>query len=93
MDDLGTPSSYLTLEGGEPVYSCDGEELGKVKRVVADMQADIFDGLDIDQGFLGGSDRFVEGEQVEEIFERGVLLKIDAAAAAELPAPRGQESN
>lgn len=62
MADLGQPSSHLALEAGAPVYSCDGEEMGKVDQVLSD-----------------------EGE---EIFERGVLLKIDAAAAEELPAPR-----
>ena len=85
MADLGKPSSYLALEAGAPVYACDGEEIGKVEQVLADEGEDIFDGL-----VVSGPDspRYVEGEQVEEIFERGVLLKLDAAAAGELPAPR-----
>ena len=85
MADLGDPSSYLTLEAGAPVYSCDGEEIGTVEQVLADDGEDIFDGL-----VVSGPDspRYVAGEQVEEIFERGVLLKLDAAAAAELPPPR-----
>jgi hypothetical protein len=37
---------------------------------------------------LPGGDRFVEASQVEEIFERGVVLTLDAAAAEALPAPR-----
>lgn len=85
MAGLGDPSSYLTLEAGAPVYSCDGEEIGKVEQVLADEGEDIFDGL-----VVSGPDtsRYVAGEQVEEIFDRGVLLKLDAAAAAELPPPR-----
>ncbi len=85
MADLGDPSSYLTLEAGAPVYACDGEEIGKVDQVLADDAEDIFDGL-----VVSGPDspRYVAGEQVEEIFERGVLLKLDAAAAGELPPPR-----
>ncbi len=86
MADLGNPSSYLALETGAPVYTCDEQEIGKVDQILADEGEDIFDGL-----VVSGpeSPRFVAGEQVEEIFERGVLLKLDAAAAAELPKPRG----
>lgn len=87
MDDLGQPASYLTLERGVPVYSCDGERLGLVEHVLAAEDADIFDGLILDRSVLPGGHRFVDAEQVEEIFERGVLLKLDAAAAESLPEP------
>ena len=87
MDDLGQPASYLTLESGAPVYSCDGEQLGRVEHVLAAEDADIFDGLILDRSVLPGGHRFVDAEQVEEIFERGALLKIDAAAAEALPEP------
>ena len=85
--DLGQPASYLVLRTGEPVYSCDGELVGKVERVLADAEADIFDGLVLDDSELGDRSRFVAGEQVEEVFERGVLLKCDRAAAESLPEP------
>ncbi|MBM3667753.1 MAG: PRC-barrel domain containing protein [Actinobacteria bacterium] len=84
MADLGEPSSYLALEAGAPVYSCDGEELGTVREVRSAPEQDIFDGLVLDAGPLGGP-RFVAADQVEEIFERGVLLKRDRAAAESLP--------
>ena len=87
MDDLGAPSSYLALGDGASVYSCDGSELGRVEHVLADPEKDIFDGLVIDRSVLPGDHRFVEADQVEEIFERGVLLKLDAEAAASLPEP------
>ena len=87
MDDLGAPSAYLTLEEGAAVYSCDGKELGKVEHVLAAPEQDIFDGIVIDRSVLPGGHRFVEADQVEEIFERGVLLKLDAAAAESLPEP------
>lgn len=90
MSDLGQPSSFLALEGSEPVFSCDGEEIGKVAEVFADPGADIFDGIVVSSGVLATSRKFVEAELVEEIFERGVLLKIDVAAAAELP-PAGDK--
>lgn len=85
--DLGPPISYLVLEPGLPVYSCDGEKLGKVEHVLADLQADIFDGLVIDTSVLPGGHRFVEADQVEEIFERGVVLKCSRAEAEQLPQP------
>jgi uncharacterized protein YrrD len=87
MDDLGAPSSYLTLGGGAAVYSCDGEKLGSVEHVLADPDSDIFDGVVLDTSVLPGGHRFVDASQIEEIFERGVLLKIDRRAADQLPEP------
>jgi hypothetical protein len=87
MDDLGQPSSYLSLEAGLPVFSCDGERVGEVEHVLADPDADIFDGLVLDTSVLPGGHRFVDAPEVEEIFERGVLLKLDRSAAERLPEP------
>lgn len=87
MADLGRPSSYLALEPGAPVYSCDGEKLGSVEHVLAASEEDIFDGIVLDRSVLPGGHRFADAEQVEEIFERGVLLTLDAAAAQSLPEP------
>jgi hypothetical protein len=87
MDDLGAPSSYLTLAEGTAVYSSDGEELGKVEHVLADTGADIFDGVVIDRSVLPGGHRFVDAPQVDEIYERGVVLTVDAAGAERLPEP------
>ncbi len=85
--DLGAPASYLTLAPGVPVYSSDEQELGGVEHVLADPEIDIFDGLVIDRSRLPGGHRFVDAEQVAEIYERGVLLSLDAAEAAGLPTP------
>jgi hypothetical protein len=87
MEDLGAPSSYLTLADGIPVFSSDGEELGKVEHVLAEPDTDMFDGFVIDTSVLPGGHRFVDAPEVDEIFERGVVLRIDAAAARELPEP------
>ena len=87
MPDLGQPSSYLALEKGADVYSCDGEHVGKVEHVLAAEDEDIFDGLVLDTSVLPGGHRFVDAEQVEEIFERGVLLKLDRASCDNLPEP------
>ena len=87
MDDLGDPRSYLTLAEGTVVYSSDGERLGEVEHVLADEETDIFDGIVVDRSVLPGGHRFVDATQVDEIYERGVVLTIDRAAAEQLPEP------
>jgi uncharacterized protein DUF2171 len=87
VENLGAPTSYLTLDKGADVYSSDGEKVGKVEHVLAAPDQDIFDGIVLDKSILPGGHRFVDAEQVQECFERGVLLKIDKAAAESLPEP------
>jgi uncharacterized protein YrrD len=87
VEDLGSPSSYLELGKGAECYSCDGEKVGKVEHVLAAPDEDIFDGIVLDTSVLPGGHRFVDAEQVEEIFERGVLLKIDRQESESLPEP------
>ncbi len=87
MEDLGAPSSYLTLEEGLPVLSSDGQELGKVEHVLADPDLDVFDGIVLDTSVLPGGHRFADASQVAEIYERGAVLTLDAAAAERLPEP------
>lgn len=87
MKDLGAPTSFLTLPEGVPVYASDGEELGKVEHVLSAPNIDIFDGIVLDTSVLPGGHRFVDAPEVAEIYERGVVLTIDAAAAKSLPEP------
>lgn len=88
MEDLGAPTSYLTVPKGVPVFSSDGEQLGRVVRVMAAPEANLFDGIVFDTTAGPGGHRFVDAPEVGQIYERGVMLKIDAAAAAELSPPR-----
>jgi hypothetical protein len=87
MDDLGEPSSYLAVSKGVPVYSSDGEKLGRVVRVMSAPNLDMFDGVVFDTTAGPGGHRFVDAPEVGQIYERGVVLKIDAAEAAKLGAP------
>jgi uncharacterized protein YrrD len=87
MDDLGQPSSYMVLQPGASVYSSDGEKLGEVEHVLADADLDVFDGFVVDTSVLPGGHRFVDAPQVAEVYERGVVLEIDAVAAESLPEP------
>src|SRR6476469_8905134 len=87
MEDLGERSSYLTVAKGVPVFSSDGEKLGRVVNVLSAPEADMFDGVVFDTTARPGGHRFVDAPEVGEIYVRGVVLKIDAAAAAQLPPP------
>ena len=87
LPDLGAPASYLILEEGTPVYSSDGEKLGKVEHVLADATVDVFDGLVIDKSVLPGDEKFIDAAHVDRIYERGVVVKLDAAGAEKLPEP------
>lgn len=87
MEDLGAPISYLVLEKGVPVYSSDGQRVGRVVRVLAAPEADMFDGIVLDTSAGPGGHRFVDAPEVASIHEHGVVLEIDAAAAERLPKP------
>jgi hypothetical protein len=85
--DLGDPASYLVLNHGTPVYSSDGEEIGKVTHVLSDEAEDVFDGIVIGEHIFGEEHRFADADDVQAIFERGVVLKLDRAACERLPKP------
>jgi PRC-barrel domain protein len=82
--DRGPPASYLTLNAGTPVYTSDDERLGKVTRVLADFDSDVFDGLVV---ATRDGERFVEASLVPAIYERAVVVAFPAAEASRLPGP------
>jgi uncharacterized protein YrrD len=84
--DLGQPISYEVLSPGTPVYSSDGQRIGQVAHVLAAEDEDVFDGIVIGEHVLGGH-RFADADDVDAIFEQGVVLKLDHAAAGQLPEP------
>lgn len=92
MDDLGERISYLAVKRGVAVFASDGARLGRVVRVLREAKADIFDGIIFDTTAGPGGHKFVDAPEVGEIYERGVMLKIDAAEAAELPKPTANQS-
>lgn len=87
MEDLGERIAYSALSKGVPVYASDGEKLGRVVRVLAAPNINMFDGIVFDTTAGPGGHRFVDAPEVGEIYEQGVVLKIDAAEAAKLPPP------
>jgi uncharacterized protein YrrD len=84
-DDRGAPASYMTLARGTRVVSSDGSEVGTVRHVLFDADADIFDGIVIDAEH--GGHRFVDAPYVASIAERLVTLNIDGSECAGLPRP------
>jgi hypothetical protein len=87
MAEYGQPRSYLTVDAGVDVISADGQRVGALEHVLADEQADIFDGVVIDVSAGPGGHRFVDAPEVSEFREQAVLLTIDAAAVERLPEP------
>jgi sporulation protein YlmC with PRC-barrel domain len=83
----GEPGSYMTLEAGTDVVSSDGEVVGEVQHVLADTEEDVFDGLVIDTRLGPGGLRFVDAEQVEDLYEHAAVLAISAEAVEQLPEP------
>jgi hypothetical protein len=82
--DEGLPIAYEVLESGVLVYTSDRQIAGTVDHVVAAPDIDIFHGLVI----RAGDDLlFVAAEHVQSLHERGVDLRIDAAAVSALPPP------
>jgi hypothetical protein len=88
MDDLGAKVSYLVAKRGIPVFSSDEVKVGTVVKVLDAPEADLFDGIVFSSSSsrIGGH-KFVDAPEVEAIYERGVVLNIDAAAAEKLPKP------
>jgi len=84
--DEGLPIAYEVLDSGVPVYASGGEQVGTVDHVVAAPEQDIFHGIVMR---TEAGQRFIDADRVGALHERGVDLRIDAAAAAALPAPHG----
>jgi hypothetical protein len=88
MEDLGHPVSYLVAKRGIPVFSRDGQKLGRVVEVSAAPEANMFDGIVFDTTKGPGGHRFVDAPEVGQIYEGGVVLKIVADEVGALPKRR-----
>lgn len=72
---MADPVSWLMIEPGWKVLASDGSEVGEVDEVAGDSSQDIFNGLAIATRAFG-KPRYVAAEQVEEITEGTVRLKL-----------------
>jgi hypothetical protein len=80
---MSTPVSWFLIEPGWIVEASDGGELGHVEEVTGDSNADVFDGITVGASMFARP-RYVPSEQVGEIVEGRVRLKIDRAAFEQL---------
>ena len=88
------PVAWKLIEPGWRIVDAQGEELGRVREVTGDADADIFDGLAIDEGILS-KERYVAAEHVGEIREGEVHLTLSRHEIESLerftePAPEEQ---
>lgn len=84
--DLGSPISYMVLRRHTEVFSSDHHSVGRVEHVLADDREDVFDGIVISHG-AGRRHVFADADDVDRIYERGVVLRLDAQECERLPEP------
>jgi hypothetical protein len=83
--DDGVAVHYTALQKGTPVFSSDGEDVGKVAEVLDNYREHIFDGLVVETH--SGERKFVDAPEVKRTAERAVTLNITAAEVARLGPP------
>ena len=81
---MADPVSWFVIEHGWQVVDRDGDEVGTVDEVTGDENADIFDGLSVSGGFFSKA-RYVPSEQVAEITEGRIALRLSRAEVEALP--------
>jgi uncharacterized protein YrrD len=77
--------AWTAVGRGHPVHASDGEQVGKVARVVADQQKDIFAGITF-RSHLFEIERFAPADIIEGITEASVQLAIPSPEAEALEA-------
>ena len=85
-EDHGQPIAYTAVVKGTAVYASNGVLVGRVKRMMAVPEKDIFDGIVVT---TASGDRFVDAPETGAIYEHAVFLRIDAEEASRLPDPKG----
>ena len=79
MNERGQPQvSWKAIEANAPVFSSEGEAVGKVSEVVGDPDADVFTGLAVSVGVLE-KPRLVLSESVRSIWPDRIDLDLTKA--------------
>jgi hypothetical protein len=84
MNDDPQPIAYGALLPGTPVQANDGVQFGTVESVLQVEEVDVFDGIVVNTAH---GVRFVDADQVGQIFTTFVRTTISAHEAADLPVP------
>jgi len=79
-----SPVAWTALEAGALVVAADGSEVGHVKEVVGDEEADIFDGLVVTHSRLR-SGHYIPSERVKGIWPDRVETDLSPEEAGSLP--------
>jgi hypothetical protein len=83
--DEGNAVHYSAVSPGTPIYSSDGVEVGRVRKVLDNRKEHIFDGVVFADS--AGKLRFVDAPEVARTAERAVTLGIDVEQAKRLGPP------
>ena len=68
------PVSWKIAERGWRVVDESGDEVGHVEEIRGDVEADIFDGLEVSHGLLAKTE-YVPSERVVEIREGEIVVR------------------
>jgi hypothetical protein len=82
MDAEPVPIAYAALQPGTPVQTSDGREFGTVADVLVDAPVDVFDGINVE---TAGGTRFVDADQIGQIFTAYVCTTLSWDETANLP--------
>jgi hypothetical protein len=74
----------MAIEQGARVLASDGVEIGTVREIAGDAEADIFSGLVVSVSRLGAN-RFLPAERVTGIWPDRIETSVTAAQAEQLP--------
>jgi sporulation protein YlmC with PRC-barrel domain len=85
--ERGHRISYQALRNGTEVFDREGLRLGVVQRVVADAKTHIFKAVVIDTKLGPGGLKLVDSRDIDDIYERALVLKLGAAEVETLPKP------
>jgi hypothetical protein len=86
MSSTGEPDrvAWTALDAGALVVAADGSEVGHVKEVAGDEEADIFDGLVVTHSRFGSS-HYIPSERVKGIWPDRVETDLTPEEAGSLP--------
>jgi sporulation protein YlmC with PRC-barrel domain len=84
---MAEPVAWKVIERGWAVYDSAGERVGTIDQIVGDTEADIFDGIAIDDSVFGPK-KYVPSENVGRIEDGSVHLTIPGDRIATLDAMR-----
>ena len=87
---MADPVAWTMIEHGWSVYDSTGQEIGHVGQLTGDENHDIFDGLTLHTGVLGGT-KYIPSEQVKEIREGVVVLDVPLANLETFEEPAREE--